>query len=236
MPKKGEIYLIPSPIEQLQEYNLNLISNEVKNTIKNLNYFAVENIRTARRVIKKIDPEFDINNTDFVLLNKKTNEANIRDIIQNINKGKNIGVISEAGCPGIADPGQKLCEKAHINNIRIRPLIGASSIILALMASGLNGQEFKFHGYLPIKKEERRKKIKEIAKQSGSHIFIETPYRNDHLLSDLINFLSKKEMKLCIAHDICGVNENITTKTINDWNRLKVSIKGKPTIFIFENN
>ncbi len=233
MKSNGEIFLIPSPIEQLEEYNLNLISSFVKETIKRLDYFAVENIRTARRYIKKIDREYNIDKATFEIINKKSTEYDINEIINVVKKGKDIGVISESGCPGIADPGQKLCEKAHLNNIKVKPLIGASSITLALMASGLNGQEFKFHGYLPIKKEERKTKIKEIAKQSGSHIFIETPYRNDHLFSELLNSIPKKETKLCVAYDICGLNESINTKTIHEWNNFKTSIKGKPTIFIF---
>jgi 16S rRNA (cytidine1402-2'-O)-methyltransferase len=230
---KGEIFLIPSPIEQLEEYNLEFISSFVKETIKRLDYFAVENIRTARRYIKKIDNSYDIDKATFVVINKKSSDQDIIEVISALKKGKDIGVISEAGCPGIADPGQKLCEIAHNNEIRIRPLIGPSSITLALMASGLNGQQFKFHGYLPIKKEERKTRIKKISKESGSHIFIETPYRNEELLADLLTSLPNKNTKLCIAYDICGLNESIKTKSIQDWTNQKFSIKGKPTIFIF---
>ena len=162
MSNSGEIFLIPSPIEQLEEYNLNFIPVYVKNTIKRLDYFAVENLRTARRFIKKVERDYNIDKATFTLINKKSSEEDINEIIKKVQEGKDVGVISEAGCPGIADPGQKLCEKAHIKNIKINPMIGPSSITLALMASGLNGQEFKFHGYLPIKKEERKQKIKEI--------------------------------------------------------------------------
>ncbi|MDG2344150.1 MAG: SAM-dependent methyltransferase [Flavobacteriales bacterium] len=233
MSNSGEIFLIPSPIEQLEEYNLNFIPLYVKNTIKRLDYFAVENIRTARRFIKKVERDYNIDKATFILINKKSSEEDINEIIKKVQKGKDVGVISEAGCPGIADPGQKLCEKAHTKNIKINPMIGPSSITLALMASGLNGQEFKFHGYLPIDKEERKQKIREISKQSGSHIFIETPYRNNHLLSDLTTTIPNKKTKLCIAYDICGLNENITTKTIYEWKNNITDIKGKPTIFIF---
>lgn len=233
MSNSGEIFLIPSPIEQLEEYNLNFIPLYVKNTIKRLDYFAVENIRTARRFIKKVERDYNIDKATFTLINKKSSEEDINEIIKKVQDGKDVGVISEAGCPGIADPGQKLCEKAHTKNITINPMIGPSSITLALMASGLNGQEFKFHGYLPIKKEERKQKIKEISKQTGSHIFIETPYRNNHLLSDLTTTIPNKKTKLCIAYDICGLNEKITTKTIHEWKKNTTDIKGKPTIFIF---
>ena len=233
MNTKGEIFLIPSPIEQLEEYNLEFISSFVKDTIKRLDYFAVENVRTARRYIKKIDKSYDIDKATFIVINKKSTDQDIVDVISELKKGKDIGVISEAGCPGIADPGQKLCERAHYNEIRIRPLIGPSSITLALMASGLNGQEFKFHGYLPIKKEDRKTRIKKISKENGSHIFIETPYRNEELVTDLLTSVTNKKTKLCIAYDICGLNESIKTKTIQEWSNQKISIKGKPTIFIF---
>ena len=133
MSNSGEIFLIPSPIEQLEDYNLNFIPLYVKNTIKRLDYFAVENIRTARRFIKKIERDYNIDKANFKLINKKSSEEDINEIIRIVIEGKDVGVISEAGCPGIADPGQKLCEKAHIKNIKINPMIGPSSIILALM-------------------------------------------------------------------------------------------------------
>tara|TARA_B100001057_G_scaffold475472_1_gene542268 strand:+ start:447 stop:875 length:429 start_codon:yes stop_codon:yes gene_type:complete len=142
--------------------------------------------------------------------------------------------MSEAGCPGIADPGQELCNLAHKNNIKIKPLIGPSSIIMALMSSGLNGQKFTFHGYLPIQKKERINKIKQISKTDGSNIFIETPYRNNQLLKDLINNIKPTNKKLTIAINLTGGNEKIITKSIEQWKEFEINIKKQPTIFIFE--
>lgn len=232
--KKGEIFLIPTPIHDKDEFKKELIPPIVFKQINELNFFAVENIRTARRFIKKINPEFDIDNSHFELLDKRTNNSTLEKIISQINKGKSVGVMSEAGCPGIADPGQKLCEMGHKNNIRIKPLIGPSSIILALMASGLNGQKFTFHGYIPIDQGERIKKIKELCKIPGSHIFIETPYRNEKLFQELIKHLKPNSKKLCVAVDICGINEKIVTKTVKEMKDVQINMKKQPSIFIFE--
>jgi 16S rRNA (cytidine1402-2'-O)-methyltransferase len=232
--KKGEIFLIPTPIHNKDEFKKELIPPIVYSQINKLKFFAVENIRTARRFIKKINPEFDIDNSHFEVLDKRTNNSTLEKIISQINNGKSIGILSEAGCPGIADPGQKLCEMGHKNNIRIKPLIGPSSIILALMASGLNGQNFTFHGYIPIDQGERIKKIKALCKIPGSHIFIETPYRNEKLFQDLIKNLSPSTKKLCIAVDICGENEKIVTKTVKEMKDVQINMKKQPTIFIFE--
>ena len=159
---KGEIFLIPIPIHKEEEFNKDLIPPIIVKTINQLNYFAVENIRTARRFIKKVSPNFDIDNCEFEIIDKRVENKTINHIISDIKSGKSVGVMSESGCPGIADPGQKLCELAHKEDIIIRPLIGPSSILLALMASGLNGQNFTFHGYLPIKQNERIKSIKNL--------------------------------------------------------------------------
>ena len=154
---KGEVFLIPVPIHQEEEFNKDLIPPITVETINKLNFFAVENIRTARRFIKKINPKFDIDNCEFKIIDKRVENKVILSIINDVKSGKSVGVMSESGCPGIADPGQKLCEFAHKEEIRIKPLIGPSSILMALMASGLNGQKFTFHGYLPIKQNERIK-------------------------------------------------------------------------------
>ena len=142
--------------------------------------------------------------------------------------------MSESGCPGIADPGQEICELAHKHQIAIKPLIGPSSILLALMASGLNGQEFKFHGYLPIEQKERIKEINIIQKKSGAHIFIETPYRNQKVLEDLIKQLKPQSKKISIAIDITGKSEKIVTKNVYELSNSKIILEKKPTIFIFE--
>ncbi len=231
---EGLIHLIPLPIHKEDEFNMDLISPIIKETINNLNYFVVENIRTSRRFIKKINPSFNIDSTKFVILDKRSDKKIINRIIDDLKTGVSVGVMSEAGCPGIADPGQELCNLAHIHNIKIKPLIGPSSIIMALMSSGLNGQKFTFHGYLPIQKKERINKIKQISKINGSHIFIETPYRNDQLLNDLINNIKPTNKKLTIAIDITGENEKIITKSIDQWKEFEINIKKQPTIFIFE--
>ncbi len=231
---KGSIFLIPVPIHSEDEFDKQLIPPIVVNTINKLNYFVVENIRTSRRFIKKINPSFDIDNTNFEVLNKRTEAKTIENIVKKLNLGQSIGLMSEAGCPGIADPGSEICKLAHQNNITVKPLIGPSSIILALMASGLNGQSFSFHGYLPINKEERIKKIKILNKKKGAHIFIETPYRNNQLLNDLIQNIQPLTKNITIATNLTGEDEKIITKTVEEIKKLNLDLNKKPTIFIFE--
>ena len=148
--------------------------------------------------------------------------------------GNNVGVMSESGCPGIADPGQKICDIAHQNKISIKPLIGPSSILLALMASGLNGQKFQFHGYLPINNSERINALKKLKPYTGSHIFIETPYRNQKVFDEIINTIKDRNRKLCVAIDITGKNEKIFTKKITVLKNEVIVLKKYPTIFIIE--
>lgn len=230
---KGVLYLIPVPIHSENEFDKNLIPPYIIEIINNIKVFAVENIRTSRRFIKKVNREYDINDTEFIVIDKRANETVYTEIINKLLKGNNIGVMSESGCPGIADPGQKVCELAHQNNIKIKPLIGPSSIITALMSSGLNGQEFKFHGYLPINQKERINKIKELSKEKGAHIFIETPYRNQKVFNDFITHLIPNK-KICIATDITGENEQIITKKVSEFYSKKEILEKYPTIFIFE--
>ena len=156
---KGEIYLIPLPIHNLEEFNISSIPIVNIQYINTINVFAVENIRTSRRFLKKINPSIVIDDLHFFEINKRSTTQDYNQIISKIIEGNNVGVMSEAGCPGIADPGQALCEIAHQNNIKVIPLIGPSSITMALMASGLNGQQFSFHGYLPIKDNELNNKL-----------------------------------------------------------------------------
>ena len=231
---KGILYLIPVPIHNEEDFNLKLIPPYIIKIIENLKIFAVENIRTSRRFIKKLNPSFDIDNTNFLIVDKRAEKKIILDVINHLLDGYDVGVMSESGCPGIADPGQEICELAHKNQIKIKPLIGPSSIISALMASGLNGQEFKFHGYLPIEQKERIKKIKIIQEKSGAHIFIETPYRNQKVLEDLINHLKPQSRKICIAIDLTGKGEKIITKSVYELSNSKIILEKKPSIFIFE--
>ncbi|MDG1690302.1 MAG: SAM-dependent methyltransferase, partial [Flavobacteriales bacterium] len=215
-------------------FNIKLIPSYIIEIINNLKFFAVENIRTSRRFIRKLNPNFDLDNTNFFIVDKRAGNEIIRDVIQYLLDGNDVGVMSESGCPGIADPGQEICELAHKHQIAIKPLIGPTSLILALMASGLNGQEFKFHGYLPIEQKDRIKEINIIQKKSGAHIFIETPYRNQKVLDDLIKQLKPQNRKISIAIDLTGKSEKIITKSVYELSNSKIILEKKPTIFIFE--
>ena len=230
---KGNIYLIPLPIAALDEFKSDSYPLQNAQIINQLNYFAVENIRTARRFLKKINRNIDIDQLHFIELNKKTTDEELSIIIKILKEGDDIGVMSESGCPGIADPGQEICKRAHQGNIRVIPLIGPSSILMALMASGLNGQQFTFHGYLPIKENEITQKLNKLTKIPGAHIFIETPYRNAKLLQILVEKLPKNK-RLCVAVDVNGKNEKIITKEVHEMKDVELYIKKQPTIFIFE--
>lgn len=229
---RGKLYLIPVPIHSEADFNPGLIPNYLIDIVNKLNVFAVENIRTSRRFLRKINPEYNIDNTQFELINKKSKEADYYKILELILEGNDVGVMSESGCPGIADPGQKLCAICHENKIIIKPLIGPSSILLGLMASGLNGQKFQFHGYLPIEKNERITAIKKLKENTGSHIFIETPYRNQKVFLDIVNNIYPESRKLCVATDITGSNEKIFTKKIFHLKKDNIILKKHPTIFI----
>ena len=231
---KGILYLIPVPIHNEEDFNIKLIPPYIIELINNLKFFAVENIRTSRRFIKKLNPNFDIDNINFFIVDKRTGKEIIREIVDNLLDGNDVGIMSESGCPGIADPGQEICELAHKHQITIKPLIGPNSIILALMASGLNGQEFKFHGYLPIEQKDRIKEINIIQKKTGAHIFIETPYRNQKVLEDLIKQIKPQNRKISIAVDLTGKSEKIITKSVYELSNSKIILEKKPTIFIFE--
>lgn len=231
---KGILYLIPVPIHSEEDFNIKFIPPNIIELINNLKFFAVENIRTSRRFIKKLNPNFDIDNINFFIVDKRTGKEIIREIVDNLLDGNDVGIMSESGCPGIADPGQEICELAHKHQIAIKPLIGPNSIILALMASGLNGQEFKFHGYLPIEQKDRIKEINIIQKKTGAHIFIETPYRNQKVLEDLIKQIKPQNRKISIAVDLTGKSEKIITKSVYELSNSKIILEKKPTIFIFE--
>ena len=231
---KGILYLIPVPIHSEEDFNIKLIPPYIIELINNLKFFAVENIRTSRRFIKKLNPNFDIDDTNFFIVGKRTGKEIIREIVDRLLDGNDVGIMSESGCPGIADPGQEICELAHKHQIAIKPLIGPNSIILALMASGLKGQEFKFHGYLPIEQKDRIKEINIIQKKTGAHIFIETPYRNQKVLEDLIKQIKPQNRKISIAIDLTGKSEKIITKSVYELSISKIILEKKPTIFIFE--
>ena len=230
---KGKLYLIPTILsDDSQEAVLPSI---ISNHIKKINVFIVENLRTARRHIKKIVCEKDIDNTIFYSYGKHDTLSLEEDFLPHILNGENIGLLSEAGLPCIADPGSKIVEYAHDFQIEVVPLVGPSSILLALMASGMNGQNFAFTGYLPIDKKERISTIKQLellAKKTGqTQIFMETPYRN-HQLLDALKAQCNNKTRLCIAANITSTNEFIQTKTIEEWRQIKVDIHKQPAIFL----
>ena len=230
---KGKLYLIPTILgEGTQESTL---PSTILKAIKEIDVFIVENLRTARRHIKKLDREKNIDATTFYSYGKYDTLNLEQDFLPHILSGQNVGLLSEAGLPCVADPGSKIVAYAHDFQIDVVPFVGPSSILLALMASGLNGQNFAFTGYLPIDKSERTKIIKqleELVKKTGqTQIFMETPYRNNQLIESLLKTCSNNT-KLCTASDITLPTENIKTKTIAEWKQTKINLDKKPTIFL----
>jgi len=230
---KGRLFLIPAPLGD--GHISDVIPAGTIEAISSLTHFAVEEFRSARRYLSKAGFKGRIDSLQFFLLNEHTKAEETFEIIELLNSGTDVGLISEAGLPAVADPGSNLVESAHRHNIEVKPLTGPSSIFLALMASGKNGQNFAFIGYLPAKTEERRLKIKELEKfasRSGqSQIMIETPYRNDSLLSDFLQICSDSTM-LTIASEITCENQFIKTKSIGEWKRHKPELNKKPCVFI----
>jgi 16S rRNA (cytidine1402-2'-O)-methyltransferase len=230
---KGKLYLIPTILGDNTQ--LATLPASILNHIKEIDVFIVENLRTSRRHIKNIYPEKDIDSTTFYAYGKHDTLNLEQDFLPHILNGKNVGLLSEAGLPCIADPGSKIVEYAHDFRIDIVPLVGPSSILLALMASGMNGQNFAFTGYLPIDKNERIKTLRHLeslTKKTGqTQIFMETPYRN-HQLFDSILKSCNNNTRLCIASDITLPTEKIKTKTIIEWKQTTIDIHKKPTIFL----
>jgi 16S rRNA (cytidine1402-2'-O)-methyltransferase len=236
MASKAVVYLIPS---LLHEEGISSIPPNIIEAVKKCNVFFVENERTARRYLKQLwraclpGQEIVIDDYEWHVVTET--EIPAEAFKQKIKEGKTIGIISEAGCPGVADPGQELIAIAQSMNVEIKPLVGPSSILLALMASGMNGQQFQFVGYLPIKDFERAKAIKDLeaesAKKKCTQIFIETPYRNNQLTETILKNC-KPSTQLCIAVDITAPNESIKTKTIAEWQMQKPDIHKRPAIFL----
>jgi len=234
---KSIVYLIPS---LLDEEAVETIPSYIIDAVKNCQAFFVENERTARRFLKKTwkaclpGQEIVIDNYEWFIIDKTGNEVQ-SSFRQKIKEGKNIGIISEAGCPGVADPGQELISIAQKMNVEVKPLVGPNSILLALMASGMNGQQFRFVGYLPINEHERIKAIKELEaesqKKNYTQIFIETPYRNNQLIESILK-TCKPATKFCIAVDLTGKAEWIKTKTIAEWKKEKIDLHKRPAIFL----
>lgn len=226
------LYLIPTILAP--ETTGFVLSPQIKEVIKTTDYYFVENIRTARRFISELKVGKIIDELHFFEVDKDTNIEQIRKYFKQIPQNQDIGVISEAGCPGVADPGALAVKVAHQIGMKVMPLVGPSSILLALMASGFSGQSFVFHGYLPIDKMDRAKKIKVLetdSRKQQTQIFMETPFRNDSFLEDLLN-TCQSDTLLCIACNITAPDELIQTKTVNQWKTKKPELHKKPTIFL----
>jgi 16S rRNA (cytidine1402-2'-O)-methyltransferase len=230
---KGKLFLIPTVLAENTADKV--ISPQVKETVKNLSYFLVENTRTARRYISSLRLGLNIEELRFEILDKSTKGAELERIMKPLFEGQDVGVMSEAGCPGIADPGSAAAAYAHGKGIKVVPLSGPSSMFLALMGSGFNGQSFAFHGYLPIEKKDRILAIKnletESAKNNRTQIFMETPFRNNHLMEDLKSTLHP-DTKLCIAKNITGPDEMILTKPISEWRKSQLDLHKIPVVFV----
>ncbi len=234
-PEIGKIYLIPCTLGDTPP--LEVLPLSVKKVIENIDYYIVEHEKNARRFIKSIAPKKSQPDLHLNQINKFTNENEIPDMLSPCFDGMDIGVISDAGCPGIADPGALIVEQAHLKGIKVVPLVGPSSILLAMMASGFNGQNFAFNGYLPIDKRERKIELKRLEKLSleynQSQSFIETPYRNNQMLESL-KIALHHQTKICVACDITLPSEYIKTHTTEDWKKIKVDLHKRPTLFIIQ--
>jgi 16S rRNA (cytidine1402-2'-O)-methyltransferase len=231
MKSAGTVYLIPVFLDEAAP---EVIPEYVTRAVKSCTVFFVENERSARRFLKKLWKEMEIDRYTWFVIHK-AEETVKQEFLNQLNQGKQIGILSEAGCPGIADPGQLLVAAAHQAGATVKPLVGPSSILLALMASGLNGQLFQFNGYLPVDTAGRNKKIKELEalsrRQSSTQLFIETPYRNQVMLQALLENC-QPATRLCIAVNLTGPGELIQTKTIADWRISVAGLQKQPAIFL----
>jgi len=232
---KGNLYLIPCTLGDTPP--LEVLPLLVKKAVEHIDHYVVEHEKSARRFIKSIVPKKSQDDLNLQLINKFTDSSEIPAMIAPCLEGYDVGVISDAGCPGIADPGAAVVAQAHANGIKVVPLVGPSSILMAMMASGFNGQNFAFNGYLPIEKKERKTEIKRLEKisqeQKQSQLFIETPYRNNQMLESLTAALHD-DTQLCIACDITLPSEYIKTTTIGQWKKIKVDLNKRPTLFIIQ--
>lgn len=230
---KGKLFLIPTTIAD--DTQAAVIPEHVRSALPSITHFLVEEVRTARRYLSSLKIYESIEPLHFQVLDKKTKEGQLKEFFKPIEEGFNMGVLSESGCPGVADPGALAAKYAHQHNITVIPLVGPSSLLLALMASGLNGQKFSFHGYLPIDSKDRVQAIRELEKESKqknqTQLFIETPYRNQPVFNDLIKTLSPST-QLCVAYDITGTTELLKTKTVQTWRTEKLTLDKLPCVFL----
>ncbi|MFC3561831.1 SAM-dependent methyltransferase [Pedobacter jamesrossensis] len=230
--QNGTLYLIPVPLAE--EVSHKTFTPYLVDTINQIDTYIVENSKTARRFLKEAGlktPQKDLIVHDY----GKHNRTDLAQFFTELKAGKDVGLMSEAGCPGIADPGADIVAEAHKRNIKVVPLVGPSSILLALMASGFNGQSFAFWGYLPIDKEQRTKRIKDLdlsaSRYKQTQIFIETPFRNNQMLEEVLKSC-KPNTQLCIASNLTGAEEFIKTQSIHAWRKEEIDLHKKPTIFL----
>ena len=230
----GELFLIPTSIEQ--EFNNNFLLEADKKKLKEIKNFIVENPKTARKALKKLNLDENLQDLNIMEHSKKSSFKSVEDYLKPVFNGESLGLLSDSGTPCIADPGAKIVSKAHEFNIKVIPLVGPSSIILSLMASGFNGQNFCFHGYVPIEENKKINFFKEIQinikKKQETQIFIETPYRNNKLLTDIMK-IDNDSLKLCVATNLTDTNQTITSKTIKQWHQNKIpDLSKKLCIFL----
>ena len=232
---KATLYLLPTTLGEMNYQEV--LPETIKQQIEKLTYFIVENEKTARRFIKLVAPEKKQSELIIFQLNKHNKFSNLHEFIQPLLQGNDMGLLSEAGLPAIADPGSLVIDLAHKNKIIVKPFVGPSSLLLALMASGLNGQHFSFHGYLPIDSSELKQKLKIMEQKSmrsqSAEIFIETPYRNQKMFEQLVKTLHNNT-KLCIATDLTLPTETIQTLSVKNCKNKKVDLHKRPTVFIFQ--
>lgn len=233
MEMEKALYLIPVTLgdtsvgKVLPTYNFEVIAG--------IRHFIVENVRTARRFLRQVDAQFDIDGSQFFELNKHTSPQDIAGFLAPLHDGKPMGVISEAGCPAVADPGADVVAIAQRKGLKVVPLVGPSSIILSVMASGFNGQSFAFHGYLPIKPDERARKLKQLEQrvynENETQLFIETPYRNGKMVEDILKNC-RPQTKLCIAANLTCDDEYVCTRTVKEWRGKVPELSKIPCIFL----
>jgi 16S rRNA (cytidine1402-2'-O)-methyltransferase len=230
----GKLYLIPTIISDDTQHLV--IPQQVKDVLPSIKNFLAEDIRTARRFLGSLKVYPTIEELNFQVLNKETPAIDLAELMKPLTAGFNLGVISESGCPGVADPGALAVAYAHAHNFQVVPLVGPSSFLLALMASGLNGQQFAFNGYLPVDANEASKKIKELERESKlknqTQIFIETPYRNNAVFNHLLKNLHPNT-RLTVAIDVTGKNEVVTTQAVTAWKSNPVEWPKAPAVFLF---
>ncbi len=233
----GQLFLIPSVIAP--ETAERVLPPQVLEVLGRLNYFLAENLRTSRRFISSLKLGRSIDQLQFEVLDKRTAQQALATLMAPLREGEDVGILSEAGCPGVADPGALAVAYAHQHGIPVVPLVGPSSFLLALMASGFSGQSFVFHGYLPINKASRQKAIRQLEKQASqqrqTQIFMETPFRNDSLLRDVLSQCSPSTL-VCIAKDITGPNEFIKTQTVQWWRQHVPALHKVPVVFLFSSS